>query len=250
MCDSVGVWRDFVPLISHNQRARLIRLINKNNWKEARQKLEKWSATATADAVHQLELLRKLGLPSTVPPVAAEQCRPSVLSFVVYKKPRAFNVTLSSYLTLSPRAHIKIDEEHYQALWWMRSFRFFCLERPPFPLRWLRVRLHLSHPSKAHRQPESPRRPPPPMVSKHLRALRCPHPCVQPLRLRTLWNRFYPMSTLPHIGTGSNLYQRCLVGAAPSGTASAADPSILLCTRNRTLGACSSRQVSKYFFKH
>eukprot|EP00965_Chrysotila_dentata_P091112 3008186-Pleurochrysis_carterae.AAC.1 len=41
LCDSVGVWRDFVPLISHNQRARLVRLINKNNWKEARQKLEK-----------------------------------------------------------------------------------------------------------------------------------------------------------------------------------------------------------------
>lgn len=76
LCDSVGVRRDFVPLISHNQRARLIRLINKNNWKEARQKLEKWSATATADAAHQLELLRKLGLPSTAPPAAAKQVGP------------------------------------------------------------------------------------------------------------------------------------------------------------------------------
>eukprot|EP00965_Chrysotila_dentata_P008979 291997-Pleurochrysis_carterae.AAC.2 len=65
-----------------------------------------------------------------------------------------------------------------QALWWMRSFRFFCLEGPPYLLRWLRVRLHPSHRSKAHRQSELPRRPPP-MVSKHLRALR-PSPVFNP----------------------------------------------------------------------
>eukprot|EP00965_Chrysotila_dentata_P110967 3667614-Pleurochrysis_carterae.AAC.1 len=31
------------------------------------------------------------------------------------------------------------------------------------------------------------------------------------------------MSALPHVGTGSSLYKRCLVGPAPSSTASAAN---------------------------
>eukprot|EP00965_Chrysotila_dentata_P146320 4832143-Pleurochrysis_carterae.AAC.1 len=39
--------------------------------------LEKWSGAATADAAHhQLELLWKLGLPSTAPSAAAEQVGP------------------------------------------------------------------------------------------------------------------------------------------------------------------------------